>query len=161
MSDVVELAPEDPRATVCGHCHRGWDDTVSTSVTPTPSGRCPFEYEHEYPEEDKMDEEIRVAFTPQAVTQIMNMQAAARRLRSFYGPHHDVTIEAQSSLLNSLVALLGLGGTIYADGDMAVGGTNQFGFTFGLVAHKRGVAPEIIELGIEDAPAPLSFSVNS
>lgn len=24
-----------------------WDDSISTSVTPTPSGRCPFEDEHE------------------------------------------------------------------------------------------------------------------
>lgn len=45
-SDVVELEPDDPKATVCGTCGRGWDDTVSTSCTPTPSGRCPFEGEH-------------------------------------------------------------------------------------------------------------------
>lgn len=43
---VVELSPNDPRATVCGGCGRGWDDTVSTSVTPAPAGRCPFEYDH-------------------------------------------------------------------------------------------------------------------
>jgi len=24
---VVELTPDDPRATVCGHCGRGWGDT--------------------------------------------------------------------------------------------------------------------------------------
>ena len=47
MSDVIELSPNDPQATVCGNCGRGWDDSVSTSMTPTPSGRCPFEYDHE------------------------------------------------------------------------------------------------------------------
>lgn len=47
MSDVVELSPEDPKATVCGTCGRGWDDSVSTSLTPTPSGRCPFEWDHD------------------------------------------------------------------------------------------------------------------
>ncbi len=47
-ADVVELPFMDPRATVCGHCRRGWDDTVATGWTPVPSGRCPFEYEHEY-----------------------------------------------------------------------------------------------------------------
>ena len=47
MSDVVELDSDDPRATVCGTCGRGWDDSISTSVTPTPAARCPFEYEHE------------------------------------------------------------------------------------------------------------------
>lgn len=31
----------------CGTCGRSWNDDKSTSVTPTPSGRCPFEYEHE------------------------------------------------------------------------------------------------------------------
>jgi hypothetical protein len=44
---VVELDPADVRATVCGTCGRAWDDSVSTAVTPTPAGRCPFEREHE------------------------------------------------------------------------------------------------------------------
>jgi hypothetical protein len=55
MSDVVELDPSDPKATMCGTCGRGWDDSISTSVTPTPAGRCPFEYDHVYEDnEDKM-----------------------------------------------------------------------------------------------------------
>lgn len=43
---VIELDPEDPKATVCGVCGRAWDDSISTSTTPVPAGRCPFEYEH-------------------------------------------------------------------------------------------------------------------
>lgn len=31
----------------CGHCGLSWDDGVSTSMTPTPSGRCPFEPFHD------------------------------------------------------------------------------------------------------------------
>jgi hypothetical protein len=27
----------------CGTCGRAWDDTRPTAITPTPSGRCPFE----------------------------------------------------------------------------------------------------------------------
>ena len=27
----------------CGSCGRSWDDSVATSMTPAPSGRCPFE----------------------------------------------------------------------------------------------------------------------
>ena len=45
---VQPLAPGQDakvRAT-CGTCRRSWDDGVSTSVTPTPSGRCPFEPFH-------------------------------------------------------------------------------------------------------------------
>lgn len=49
---VVELHPTDPRATVCGHCGRGWDDTVGTEWTPVPSARCPFEYDHEYSDDE-------------------------------------------------------------------------------------------------------------
>lgn len=30
----------------CGTCGRSWDDAVVTGVTPTPSARCPFEYDH-------------------------------------------------------------------------------------------------------------------
>ncbi len=31
----------------CGHCGRGWNDALGTSMTPAPSARCPYEYEHE------------------------------------------------------------------------------------------------------------------
>lgn len=31
----------------CGGCGMSWNDDKSTAVTPTPSARCPFEYEHE------------------------------------------------------------------------------------------------------------------
>jgi len=30
----------------CGTCGRSWDDSKSTGLTPTPAGRCPFEYWH-------------------------------------------------------------------------------------------------------------------
>lgn len=34
-------------ATTCGTCGRTWHDGLITSITPTPSGRCPWEYLHE------------------------------------------------------------------------------------------------------------------
>lgn len=30
----------------CGACGRAWDDSRSTTWTPAPAGRCPFEYWH-------------------------------------------------------------------------------------------------------------------
>ena len=30
----------------CGTCGMSWNDALSTSYTPTPSARCPFEYVH-------------------------------------------------------------------------------------------------------------------
>lgn len=47
---VVELPSSSPLATVCGSCGRGWLDEHTSDVTPVPSGRCPFEYDH--PDED-------------------------------------------------------------------------------------------------------------
>lgn len=35
----------------CGHCDRSWNDAAISSITPAPSARCPFEYEHEYRED--------------------------------------------------------------------------------------------------------------
>lgn len=32
----------------CGYCGLSWDDGISTSMTPAPAGRCPFEYYHTY-----------------------------------------------------------------------------------------------------------------
>lgn len=44
---------EENTIATCGECGLSWDDGVSTSMTPTPSGRCPFEYFHEYGDEDR------------------------------------------------------------------------------------------------------------
>ncbi len=30
----------------CGTCHFQWNDALITSITPTPSSRCPNEYGH-------------------------------------------------------------------------------------------------------------------
>ena len=42
MGEVVE------RIATCGHCGNSWNDAIISGVTPAPSGRCPFEYDHEY-----------------------------------------------------------------------------------------------------------------
>lgn len=45
---VKPLKPGDKakdKAT-CGTCGLSWDDNISTSMTPAPSGRCPFEKFH-------------------------------------------------------------------------------------------------------------------
>lgn len=46
--DIAAYKADYPGADVvtCGTCHRHWDDSLPTSVTPTPSARCPFEYQH-------------------------------------------------------------------------------------------------------------------
>jgi len=45
---VQPLGPDEKpkgRAT-CGNCGLSWDDDISTSMTPAPSARCPFEEFH-------------------------------------------------------------------------------------------------------------------
>lgn len=37
----------------CGTCGQSWDDLLITSMTPAPSGRCPFEAFHDYEETTK------------------------------------------------------------------------------------------------------------
>lgn len=37
----------------CGNCGFSWNDALMTSLTPTPSGRCPNEYGHEDEDEDE------------------------------------------------------------------------------------------------------------
>ncbi len=53
---VQPLTPGDDgyeTAAVCNGCGRSWDDRAVTSMTPTPSGRCPFEPFHDDPAEDE------------------------------------------------------------------------------------------------------------
>jgi hypothetical protein len=52
MGEVRELITDEDFRTAtdptgCGNCGRWWDDSISTALTPTPAGRCPFEYGHE------------------------------------------------------------------------------------------------------------------
>lgn len=46
VQPLLHWSSTDPRVMQCGECGRAWDDTVSTDLTPAPSGRCPFEYFH-------------------------------------------------------------------------------------------------------------------
>jgi len=51
-NEIVDIA-------TCGTCGRSWNDAAISSVTPAPSARCPFEYEHEADEEEDRDLIIR------------------------------------------------------------------------------------------------------
>lgn len=47
----AELCYDDDGAPIvdvltCGTCGRSWNDAAISGVTPVPSGRCPFEYDH-------------------------------------------------------------------------------------------------------------------
>lgn len=43
---VLEDGENPPGKVTCGTCDRSWDDSIVTSWTPAPSGRCPFEQFH-------------------------------------------------------------------------------------------------------------------
>lgn len=45
-SRAYRAADEAGTLATCGTCGRAWDDAKPTAYTPTPSGRCPFEYFH-------------------------------------------------------------------------------------------------------------------
>lgn len=38
-NEIVDVA-------TCGTCGRSWNDAATSTWTPAPSGRCPFEYDH-------------------------------------------------------------------------------------------------------------------
>jgi len=44
---VQPVHENTPGATRCNECGLSWMDSISTSMTPVPSGRCPFEAFHE------------------------------------------------------------------------------------------------------------------
>lgn len=47
---VRPLRHDQPAASryTCGTCGLAWDNAIITRWTPTPGGRCPFEYYHKY-----------------------------------------------------------------------------------------------------------------
>lgn len=46
------MTDHTPDIATCGACGLSWDDAIVTSWTPAPSARCPFEYFHDYDEDD-------------------------------------------------------------------------------------------------------------
>jgi hypothetical protein len=52
-NEIIEVA-------TCGVCGRSWNDAAVSSWTPAPSGRCPFEYEHE--DEEDEEETVEVVY---------------------------------------------------------------------------------------------------
>lgn len=57
MLDLIVATPNtDPANRVeCGECGFKWDDSISTSFTPAPSGRCPNEYNHAEESEEETE----------------------------------------------------------------------------------------------------------
>ena len=53
VREVFDSSSYEPASglATCGHCGRTWDDDHVSGSTPTPSGRCPFEYDHVYEED--------------------------------------------------------------------------------------------------------------
>lgn len=43
---TAEEIPHAGDAVTCEECGLTWDDSITTSMTPAPSARCPFEYFH-------------------------------------------------------------------------------------------------------------------
>lgn len=56
-----ETGREIERVATCGTCGRSWNDAAISDVTPAPSGRCPFEDEHDEDrgDVDRMVRELR------------------------------------------------------------------------------------------------------
>lgn len=74
---VVEIlvAPDistNPNYATCGTCDRTWDDSVATSWTPAPSGRCPFEDEHGLAGEDD-EAELSTPSLDQRIDQLLDV----------------------------------------------------------------------------------------
>jgi hypothetical protein len=57
LADEQDETEENAEAT-CGACGLTWNDAAVSSKTPTPGGRCPFEYVHEEAEELKKLREL-------------------------------------------------------------------------------------------------------
>jgi len=66
----------------CGSCGLSWDDGVSTSMTPTPSARCPFESFHKPEKARKMDKSEALERAEQAWSSWPKRQAVEKFLES-------------------------------------------------------------------------------
>lgn len=88
---VRELIESDnaPTTATCGECGRSWDDGKSTSVTPTPAGRCPFESEHSEPEADDEAEHIERCVICGDVIDYCPGHGMSETVQAIYAQHDD------------------------------------------------------------------------
>lgn len=99
---ITAAAVEDmTRPMWCPTCRTNWDDAVSTSLTPTPAGRCPFEYQHADRDDAEAEAARRLAIafleehgqTPDPDADADALAEAAREALDEYGLDFYVTGE--------------------------------------------------------------------
>lgn len=93
--DRIRATPDTPAENIaeCGYCHFKWDDTIPTELTPAPSGRCPNEYNHVFPDETEReilldDLKTLVSAIPEEIQDDATYFASQRLLR-FIENHSD------------------------------------------------------------------------
>lgn len=135
-----------------GSCGLSWDDSIITGMTPTPSARCPFEYFHEYEDDECLplepgdipkDFEVRPFITLEGMT-----YQRWSRMTDFQRSQ----LRDYSALTTQLLGLEGW----RVEVDTSYGETRRF-----IVGRSTGWTPIHIELLRRDssggAPAPKDY----
>lgn len=79
LSDNEALGAREP--VTDGACGLTWDDYISTSYTPAPSARCPFEAFHK--DEDDAEKRVTVMFTAdEALMVVLGLESLAENARA-------------------------------------------------------------------------------
>lgn len=89
VQPVLPTDPADDPATD-GYCGLTWDDGKVTSMTPAPSGRCPFEAFHVYPE-DEGDRYSTMEIDKENVADLLGNVAATLRPSAGFERRRDRT----------------------------------------------------------------------
>lgn len=102
LTHRTRVVPHTPDIVKCGHCNRSWDDSIATSLTPAPSARCPFEYQHKYPEVVKRGPDP-LAVALEAVRAALDRNAADLRGIDDITPNRAM-LRARAKLLRAAIA---------------------------------------------------------
>lgn len=128
--NLPDKTPFEAFAT-CGTCGRTWDDSAVTSMTPVPSGRCPFEAFHDAEEGPKDArtrlEELRTALQAENISygELAELQGLAKYiepddvelLEAAGVPEHDAEdITMSDREADDLLRLLAVYCKAYAEG---------------------------------------------
>lgn len=102
-----------PNIATDGTCGLSWDDSVSTSMTPAPSGRCPFEYFHGNVDDHLkviskeagplMREVVRVLLDRETITYHAVLELTSGQLYELYESHVGPAIDAVEDQIGDVV----------------------------------------------------------
>jgi hypothetical protein len=78
-----------------------------------------------------------VSFTDEAGETLNNMARKIAEISAYYGKNSDESLNAIHTFAYCLSSIVGMGGNVFSDGEIDLGGRSESGLSYGMVWHSK------------------------